>query len=215
MSDSRVLIIDDEEGVRTSLGLLLGDEGFEVTSAANAEEALALARRHAYEYVLCDVRMPERSGLELLPDLVDALPEATVIMMSAYGDVDQALRMVLNQDVPRAGQHRVGVTHLGRAPAVPFEGLGGCLGHARVVTFEDGDLVVVLRQVGGGRESHTLRQAPRPTQFVHISLSSFAEGKPSAGERWIGMFGDDGAGSWPVERMNVVVLTRWRALIVP
>ena len=94
MSERRALIIDDEEGIRTSLGLILADEGYRVTTASGPEEAVRAVADAAFEVVLCDVRMPQRSGLDLLPDLVRAQPEATILMMSAYGDVDQAIEAV-------------------------------------------------------------------------------------------------------------------------
>ena len=94
MSPRRVLIIDDEEGVRRSLSLILEDEGYRVSCAADPDEALELAAESQFDVVLCDVRMPRRSGLDLLPDLIRAQPEATVLVMSAYGDVDQALEAV-------------------------------------------------------------------------------------------------------------------------
>jgi two-component system response regulator AtoC len=94
MSNLRVLIIDDEEGVRASLALILEDEGYQVQLAADADAALEKAREAAYGVILCDVRMPKRNGLELLPDLIALQPDATILMMSAYGDVDQALEAV-------------------------------------------------------------------------------------------------------------------------
>ncbi len=94
MAQHRVLIVDDEEGVRTSLGLILEDEGYAVRSAADAEAALELVSQGTFEVVLCDVRMPGRNGLDLLPDLVRLQPGATVLMMSAFGEVEQALDAV-------------------------------------------------------------------------------------------------------------------------
>jgi two-component system response regulator AtoC len=94
MGQQRVLIVDDEEGVRTSLGLILEDEGYRVRTVSDAHAALDAVKRDTYDVVLCDVRMPGRSGLELLPDLVHHQPAATVLMMSAFGDVDDALEAV-------------------------------------------------------------------------------------------------------------------------
>jgi two-component system response regulator AtoC len=94
MSNRRVLIIDDEEGVRTSLALILEDEGYQARGAPNAEAALELVRDVEFDVVLCDVRMPRRDGLDLLPDLIRLQPEATILMMSAYGDMDQAIQAV-------------------------------------------------------------------------------------------------------------------------
>ena len=81
MPERRILVIDDEAGVRSSLALVLQDEGFSVRTAADADQATALVEREEFDYILCDVRMPGRSGLELLPDLVAEQPHATIVMM--------------------------------------------------------------------------------------------------------------------------------------
>jgi two-component system response regulator AtoC len=94
MPGQRILIIDDEQGVRASLSLILQDEGYEVSTAANATEAERLLGAGSFDVVLCDVRMPGRSGLELLPDIARAQPDATLLMISAHGDLDQALEAV-------------------------------------------------------------------------------------------------------------------------
>jgi two-component system response regulator AtoC len=94
MSHRRVLIIDDEEGIRVSLGLILESEGYEVHTVPSAHDALLAARPESFDVVLCDVRMPGRTGLELLPDLIRLQPEATILMMSAFGEVEQALDAV-------------------------------------------------------------------------------------------------------------------------
>jgi two-component system response regulator AtoC len=94
MGSRRILIIDDEAGVRTSLSLILEDEGYTPECAAAAAEALERLRGSRFDAVLCDVRMPGRDGLSLLPEIVALQPEATVLVMSAHGDVDQALAAV-------------------------------------------------------------------------------------------------------------------------
>lgn len=90
----RVLIIDDEDGVRTSLRLILEDEGYAVETASSAVEGLGIAEARSFDVVLSDVRMPGRSGLDALPDLIRLQPAATVLMMSAYGEVEQSLEAV-------------------------------------------------------------------------------------------------------------------------
>ncbi len=91
MSRPRLLIIDDEEGLRSSLSLLLEDEGYDVETADSGDTGLTAARNRSFDIVLCDVRMPGRSGLEILPELVEGQPCASVLMMSAYGAAEQAL----------------------------------------------------------------------------------------------------------------------------
>jgi len=94
MTRPRILIIDDEEGIRSSLGLILGDEGYHVETAADPTAALDLARVQRFTVVLCDVRMPQRSGLDLLPELRACQPDAVLLVMSAYGDTEQAIEAV-------------------------------------------------------------------------------------------------------------------------
>ena len=87
----RILIVDDDESLRESLQLVLSAEGYEAVCAADAEAALRQLEISTPELVLCDLRMPGMDGLELLPQLVRRLPEATVILMSAYGTAELAI----------------------------------------------------------------------------------------------------------------------------
>ncbi|HEY8156878.1 MAG TPA: sigma-54 dependent transcriptional regulator [Myxococcota bacterium] len=87
----RILIVDDDESLRESLQLVLSAEGYEAVCAADAEAALRQLDVATPELVLCDLRMPGMDGLELLPQLVRRLPDATVILMSAYGTAELAI----------------------------------------------------------------------------------------------------------------------------
>jgi len=87
----RILIVDDDPGLRESLALVLAAEGYEVAAAADAEAALRLAEEAPTDVVLCDLRMPGMDGLELLPHLARRLPGATLILMSAYGSAELAI----------------------------------------------------------------------------------------------------------------------------
>jgi two-component system response regulator AtoC len=88
---SRVLVIDDEPGLRQSLGLLLGDAGYTVMAEADGRRGLERALAEPFDLVLCDVRMPQLSGIEFLRAYRDRGGTALVIMMSAYGGEDAAL----------------------------------------------------------------------------------------------------------------------------
>lgn len=99
MSESRektkVLVVDDEEGVRHYLRLLLTREGFEVVAAADAQEALKQLRSGDPDIMLCDIRMPgELDGLGLLEVLQEQPVRTEVVMMSAYGSRETALEAV-------------------------------------------------------------------------------------------------------------------------
>ena len=87
----RVLVVDDEENLRLVLRTLLRRHGYEVETAESGEEALALVDSFGPDCVLTDVRMPKMGGIDLLVTLRAKGNDATVIVMSAYGNMDQAI----------------------------------------------------------------------------------------------------------------------------
>jgi two-component system response regulator AtoC len=87
----RVLVVDDEPGLRQSLGLLLTDAGYAVTAETDGRRALERALAEPFDLVLCDVRMPEMDGLAFLRAYRMRGGGALVIVMSAYGGEDAAL----------------------------------------------------------------------------------------------------------------------------
>jgi two-component system response regulator AtoC len=91
MEKKKVLVVDDEESMRHMLSLILKREGYAVLTAGDGKEALALAEAHLFDFVLLDVVMPGMDGLEVLKTLKERKVEATVIMMSAYGNLDTAV----------------------------------------------------------------------------------------------------------------------------
>jgi two-component system response regulator AtoC len=91
VSDRRVLVIDDEAGLRHTLLLILRDEGYQVVVAEDGEAGLRLAQAEAPDLILCDVRMPRLGGLEFLERYQEAGGSALVVMMSAYGTLDAAV----------------------------------------------------------------------------------------------------------------------------
>ena len=87
-----ILVIDDEAEIRESLETLLEFEGYGVESAATAEQALAKLGERAFDLVLLDLALPDRNGIELLPEIRALDPEVSVIMITAYGTVEYAVR---------------------------------------------------------------------------------------------------------------------------
>jgi len=87
----RILIVDDDDALRESLGLVLVSEGYELSSAANGEEALQQIEATPVDVVLCDLRMPGIDGFDLIPQLSRRLPGVPVILMSAHGTADLAI----------------------------------------------------------------------------------------------------------------------------
>jgi DNA-binding NtrC family response regulator len=87
-----ILIIDDEAAIRESLQTLLELEGYEVETAANGEQGLSKLGERPFDLVLLDLALPDRNGLELLPDIRALDAQLGVIMITAYGTVEDAVR---------------------------------------------------------------------------------------------------------------------------
>jgi two-component system response regulator AtoC len=87
----RVLVVDDEDSLRHMLQVFLAREGYEVVGVPGAAQAVAELGAREYDCVLCDVRMPRVSGLDLLDELAKREHPPTVIMMSAYGSHELAI----------------------------------------------------------------------------------------------------------------------------
>ncbi len=94
MAGLRVLIIDDDDGVRPMLSTMLRKEGYEVRAARNGEEGLKELMANPWDLALCDVRMPVMSGLELLDEISARDISTAVIIMSAFGDRAVALEAI-------------------------------------------------------------------------------------------------------------------------
>ena len=90
----KILIVDDEKNIRHMLGLLLRGKGYDVREASNGQQALRELLAVEFAIVLCDVRMPKLDGLGLLKELKNRRVETTVIMMSAYGHIDTAIKAI-------------------------------------------------------------------------------------------------------------------------
>jgi len=87
-----ILIVDDERGIRESLGALLRDEGYEVETVASGEECLEQIAQHKFDLLLLDVWLPNVDGLALLERLqtLDATP--MVVMISGHANIEAAVR---------------------------------------------------------------------------------------------------------------------------
>lgn len=81
----RVLVVDDDAGMRNFLRMLLELEGYEVALAANGLEALETQRQHPAAIILTDLFMPEAEGMETIVQLRDEFPQARIIVMSGGG----------------------------------------------------------------------------------------------------------------------------------
>jgi len=91
-ADNRVLLVDDEAGIRKVLGIALADSGYEVTTAENGEVALSLFRELKPPIVLTDIKMPDMDGIELLQHIKAESPDTEVIMFTGHGDMELAIK---------------------------------------------------------------------------------------------------------------------------
>lgn len=95
MARNKVLVVDDEKNRREIYTLILGDDGYEVTTAQSGEQALRFAGENSFDLVLTDYKMAGMDGLTLLNELLKLDPSIIVVMMTAHGSVEsvkEALR---------------------------------------------------------------------------------------------------------------------------
>ena len=85
-----VLVVDDEEPIRNALKRFLSQQNYEVSTAANGAEALEALQRQKVACVLLDVRMPDASGVDLVPKVLELEPNAAVLMLTAVNDAASA-----------------------------------------------------------------------------------------------------------------------------
>jgi two-component system nitrogen regulation response regulator GlnG len=91
---SRILIVDDEPAIGWSLKEILADEGHEVAVAADIPRAVATAGQMAPDAILLDVRLGDQDGIRSLPEIRAAAGPVPVVVMTAFGDLDTAVRAV-------------------------------------------------------------------------------------------------------------------------
>ena len=89
-----ILIVDDEEAIRTSLRRILEDEGYEVAVAANGLEALKIYGTDPPDLMILDIWMPEMDGLETLRRVKEFVPTTQVMMISGHGSIETAVKAI-------------------------------------------------------------------------------------------------------------------------
>jgi two-component system nitrogen regulation response regulator NtrX len=88
---ARILIIDDERSIRSTLKEILQYENYTVDEAEDGEKGLDLLSRNKYDVVLCDIKMPKMDGIEVLEKAMETVPDSPFIMISAHGTIDTAV----------------------------------------------------------------------------------------------------------------------------
>lgn len=94
MSDNKILLVDDESIVRESLYQWLLMEGFHVVTAASGEDALQICKFERFAVGVFDIRMPGMDGITLLKNVRKHCPDMSVIMMTAYASIEDAIKCI-------------------------------------------------------------------------------------------------------------------------
>ena len=87
----KILVVDDDQGLRDFLKIMLSREGYQVSTAAEGKEALRLCQKQKYDLVITDLKMPKVGGLELLRAIKEVSPETMVIVITAFASGETAL----------------------------------------------------------------------------------------------------------------------------
>lgn len=88
---TKILVIDDERPIRSVLREILENESYQVDDAENGKQGFELATKNKYDVILCDIKMPEMDGVEVLEKLQEKAVDSPVIMISGHGTIDTAV----------------------------------------------------------------------------------------------------------------------------
>jgi two-component system NtrC family response regulator len=92
----KILIVDDEEKLRTLLSRIISLEGFEVVQAADCKSALKKLEQDDISVVLCDVKLPDGNGVELTKEIKDKYPLIEIVLLTAFGNIPDGVQAIKN-----------------------------------------------------------------------------------------------------------------------
>ena len=90
-SNTRILIVDDDETIRTTMKAILEEEGYKVDLAGNGKEGIQKTNERAYNIALLDIRLPDMEGVQLLKLMKETLPRTRKIMVTGYPSTQNAI----------------------------------------------------------------------------------------------------------------------------
>ena len=96
MAVNKILIIDDEEKLRSLMARIIGLEGFEVLEASTCKAGLKKMEQAAIDVVLCDVKLPDGNGVDLIKEIKLAYPSVEIILLTAYGNIPDGVQAIKN-----------------------------------------------------------------------------------------------------------------------
>jgi len=88
---AKILVVDDDQDMREFLEILLTREGYEVASASGGKEAIGLCKKHKFDLVITDLKMPKVDGIDVLKSIKEISPETMVILITAYASGETAV----------------------------------------------------------------------------------------------------------------------------
>ncbi len=94
MAKTKILVIDDERPIRSTLKEILEFEKFEVDTAEDGEIGLHMIGKEKYDLVLCDIKMPKKDGMEVLSEVVEKGIDVPVVMISGHGNIETAVEAI-------------------------------------------------------------------------------------------------------------------------
>jgi DNA-binding response OmpR family regulator len=89
--DTRILVVDDDEAIRSTVKAILEDEGYSVDLASTGSEAIEKTQKKTYNLALLDIRLPDMEGVELLKSMKDTVPRMRKIMVTGYPSLQNAI----------------------------------------------------------------------------------------------------------------------------
>ena len=90
----KILVIDDDKSIRNTLKDILGFEGYQVEIAENGMIGFEMVKSADYDIILCDIKMPDMDGIEVLEQIMYLKPESTIVMISGHGTIDTAVEAI-------------------------------------------------------------------------------------------------------------------------
>ena len=93
-NENRILIVDDDDTIRSTMKAILEDEGYEVDLAASGKEGVQKAKETSYNIALLDIRLPDMEGVELLGRMKDSIPRMRKIMVTGFPSLQNAVEAV-------------------------------------------------------------------------------------------------------------------------
>jgi len=93
---TRIIIVDDDEGIRETLAAILQEEGYQVDTAESGKEAIEKTDAKFYNLALIDIRLPDIEGIDLLKQIKDTVPKVRKIIITGYPTLQNAVKAVNN-----------------------------------------------------------------------------------------------------------------------